>query len=192
MDKSTIVSTISKYLKDIENTKGKANKAKIVTEMFTYLCTVPEFLNTYDKFKESVRLKCKELLNEIQEFPELIESINKTVDFYNFEIDEFKNLKELNHIIFNQDCTIYEFINKDNDNIVIKIDNQIKGFKRSVFIDNYMQTKCIFPDNKKIDISDIDFLVENYRFYELINSMENYYFVVPYEMNMFIKKCKYN
>jgi hypothetical protein len=187
-----IVSTIKKYLSDIESKNKKEEKAKVATEMFDYLCKNSEFVNKHEKFKEVVRLKCKELLTYTQEFKELIETINKTVEILNLNInhDEFKNLKELDNIKFDQDCTIYEYIHKDINNIIIKNGDGFQGIDRSILIDKYRKTKNLQLGDKKIDCTSIDFLMENHKFYELIHSSEKYYFLIPYEMNTFIKKFK--
>ena len=192
MDKDVIISTIKKYLSDIETKNKKEEKAEIATEMFLYLCKNSEFINKYEKFKEAVRLKCKELLKYTQEFKDLFETINKTVEILNLDIncDEFKNLKELNHMIPEQDCTIYEYICKDSNNIIIKNDDDFQGFDRSILIDKYKKTNNLQLGEKKIDYTCIDFLMENHKFYELVHSSEEHYFLIPYEMNMFIKKFK--
>jgi len=192
MDEDIIVSTIKKFLSDIDVKIKKEEKAEVATELFDYLCKNSEFVNKYEKFKEAVRLKCKELLTYTQEFKKLFETINKTVEILDLDInhDEFKNLKELNHMISEQDCTIYEYICKDTNNIIIKNDDDFQGFDRSILLDKYTKTNNLQLGEKKIDYTSIDFLLENYKFYELIHSSEKYYFLIPYEMNMFIKKFK--
>jgi hypothetical protein len=187
-----IVYNIKKYLNNIESKTKKEEKAEIATEMFDYLCKNSEFVNKHEKFKEAVRLKCKELLTYTQEFKGLFETINKTVEILGLDInyDEFKILKDLNHMIPDQDCTIYEYICKDSNNIIIKNDDDFQGFDRSILIDKYTKTNNLQLGKKKIDSTSIDFLMENHKFYELVHSSEEHYFLIPYEMNTFIKKFK--
>lgn len=192
MDDKSISATIKQYLDDARKHISKREKADIAKQLFDYLCEHPDYVNKHSKFKTVIQEKCEEMLIYHQEFNDLIQSVNKAVELFKFhiQIQDFEDLKVLNDVNFNQACTIYEYIRKDINNIIIKLNNEFKGFGKSNIVNKSTNTIEVIFNNKKIKVFDIHFLEEKHKFYELIHSGEDLYFLVPYEMKTFIKKCK--
>ena len=118
--------------------------------------------------------------------------IQETISIFKFEIDidKYEKLKEIDSYMFDQDCTIYQYFKKDIDTIILKIGNQCKGFYKNSLLDKYKQSRNLFSESKELIFSYENFLNDDNKLYEVLDISDKEQYIIPYEVNAFVKKCK--
>lgn len=188
-DKDKCINDIKNFLIDINNIKGKENKKNKSIELLHYLLENIWFVRNHVRFRNTVILKLKEFKTIHSEFNDLMEVCNKLL----FELDEpeedykFEKYKDLDNIICENNKSIYE--NLLNFHIIVKCNNIYKTYNRNDLYEHIIKYKK-FPSEEEIKYTDSEIIINiEFLFYELINTGDDTYILIPYESNMFIKKC---
>jgi hypothetical protein len=102
------------------------------------------------------------------------------------KVDKMKLLKQ--KCIVEMD--VHEFM-KTSEDIIIKINDKFRGFKRSSLLDKLSKNQKI-DSGEIISKDEISYIKDNnYSFYEILNTGDNTYCLVPYSTDTFINKYKF-
>ena len=170
--------------KDIENKKNK------MVELFTYLSNNIWFVNKYENFRNMSIFKAREFKLKQSEHQDLFNICNKFL----LQLEEAENdpkldlHKEMENIICEDGNSVYE--NLLRSKIIVKINKVFKGFDRDELSEEIFKNKK-FPSGEEIKYTDTE-IVKNtlIDFFELINTGDDTYILIPYETKTFIKKYR--
>jgi hypothetical protein len=108
-EKEICVSTVKSYLSSVELASGRINKAKIVNELFAFLCKHKTFMYTNNNFANTI-------LNKLYEFGETDKDLINT-DQYIMELFPFLSAELNTH----DNCYNNKEICENDDNHIIEI-----------------------------------------------------------------------
>lgn len=181
---------IRKILEDFSTIEDKENKKNKIVELFTYLSQNIWFVNNYENFRNMTIFKAREFKSNHSEYEDLVNICNKVL----LQLEELENdpklelYKQMENVICEDGNSIYE--NLLNSKIIVKIDNIFKSFDRNELTEEIFKNKK-FPSGEEIKYTDTE-IIKNILiiFFELINTGDDTYILIPYETKTFVKKYK--
>jgi hypothetical protein len=189
IEKNKCTEDIKKLLGEFSKITGRKNKKDKIIEIYKYLLNNIWYVKDSTNFKKTIIDKCIELKQGNLEFEDLIEICNKMLNELR-EFQEDPNLvfyKKMENVICDNNKSVYE--NLINSKIIVKHDKLFKSYDRDELI--FKNTNLSTGEEIRYTDSDI-FKNKNFVFYELINTGDETYFLIPYETKTFIKKYSSN
>jgi hypothetical protein len=188
--KDDIIESIKTLLLQCDESKGKENKKNIALQIMNFLYENSEFVTDHPNFKKAVIAKCREFKKFHSEYPDLMESIDKLLNFLNEPLEDplIEKYKEMSTVFCEDGISVSEHIHTNR--VIFKYGSVFRSYTRGFLLETIQNTGK-YPNGETVNGKDVElFKSTELVFFEMINTGEDSNILLPYETKTFINKYK--